>query len=122
MTTLELAIRWIYRGGDMFLRPRDRLVLGAAVILASAIFVLGTAWAGTTGQLSGVVRDAKTGEPVALASIAVPDLKRGAVTDAQGNYTILNLPAGRYAVRVSLLGYVSQVRQDIEIIPDVNTK
>jgi len=98
------------------------LVLGAAVLLASAIFVFGTSWAGTTGQLSGVVHDAKTGEPVSLASIAIPELKRGAVTDAQGNYLILNVPAGRYSVRVSLLGYVSVLRQNVEIVPDFNTK
>ena len=105
----------------MFLRPRG-LVLGAAGVLVSAVFVFGSAWAGTTGQLSGVVHDAKTGEPITLASVAVPDLKRGAVTDAQGNYTILNLPAGRYSVRVSLLGYVPLLRQNVEIIPDFNTK
>jgi outer membrane receptor protein involved in Fe transport len=122
MMTLELAIRWIYRGGDMFSRPRVRVVLGAAIIVASAIFVFGTAWAGTTGQLSGVIHDAKTGEPISLASIAIPELKRGAVTDAQGNYTILNVPAGRYSVRVSLLGYVSQLRENVEIIQDFTTK
>ena len=117
-----MAIRWIIKGGRIMLRPRLRVVLGAAILLASAVFVFGTARAGTTGQLSGVVHDAKTGEPVALASIAIPDLKRGAVTDAQGNYSILNVPAGHYSVRVSLLGFVSQVRQDVEIIPDFNTR
>jgi len=106
----------------MFLRPRDGLVLGAAMLLASAIFIFGTAWAGTTGQLSGVVHDAKTGEPISLASVAIPELKRGGVTDAQGNYSILNLPAGKYSVRVSLLGYVPVLRQNVEIVPDFNTK
>ena len=48
----------------MFLPPRVRLVLSAAITMASAIFVFGTAWAGTTGQLSGVIHDAKTGEPI----------------------------------------------------------
>ena len=107
---------------NMFLRPRNEVVLGAAIIVAGAIFLFGSAWAGTTGQLSGVIHDAKTGEPISLASVAVPELKRGAVTDAQGSYSILNLPAGRYSVRVSLLGYVSTLRQNVEIIPDFNTK
>ena len=103
------------------IRPRKRVVLGAAVLLASATFVFGTSWAGTTGQLSGVVRDAKTNEPVALASVAIPELKRGAVTDAQGNYFILNIPAGHYTVRASLLGYIPQVRENVELIPDFVT-
>jgi outer membrane receptor protein involved in Fe transport len=103
-------------------RPRIRAFSGAAIALAGAIFIAGTAWAGTTGQLSGVVHDAKTGEPVVLASVAIPELKRGAVTDAQGNYVIVNVPAGRYSVRVSLLGFVPQLRQNVEIIPDFNTR
>ncbi|HYQ89490.1 MAG TPA: TonB-dependent receptor, partial [Candidatus Binatia bacterium] len=106
----------------MFLPPRVRLVLSAAITVASAIFVFGTAWAGTTGQLSGVIHDAKTGEPVSLASVAIPTLKRGAVTDAQGNYLLVNVPAGKYSVRVSLLGYVSQLRENVEMVPDFNTK
>jgi len=90
--------------------------------MASAVFIFGTAFAGTTGQLAGVVLDAKTGEPVSLASVAIPDLKRGAVTDAQGNYVLVNIPAGKYSVRVSLLGYVPQLQQNVEIVPDFNTR
>src|SRR5437867_9054635 len=118
----RMAIRRNYKGGGIMLRPRVQLVLGAAILLASAVFVFGTAWAGTTGQLSGVVRDAKTSEAVSLASVAIPELRRGAVTDAQGNYVILNIPAGHYTVRVSLLGFVPQVREGVEIIPDFNTR
>jgi outer membrane receptor protein involved in Fe transport len=106
----------------MYFRPRVRVVLGAAVLLAGAVFVFGTARAGTTGQLSGTVHDAKTGEPISLASVAIPELKRGGVTDAQGNYVILNLPAGRYTVRVSLLGYVPVLRENVEIIQDFTTR
>ena len=106
----------------MFLRRHEKLALGAATFLAGAVLVFGTGWAGTTGQLSGVVKDAKTGEPVSIASVAIPSLKRGAVTDAQGNYLLVNVPAGKYSVRISLLGYVSQVRENVEIVPDFYTK
>src|SRR4051812_19556140 len=115
---------WRFSGSteeaSMSFRPRS--VLGAALVLASAVFLFGTAWSGTTGQLSGVVRDAKTGEPISLASIAIPELRRGAVTDAQGNYVIVNVPAGRYSVRTSLLGFVPVLRQNVEIVPDFNTR
>jgi len=106
----------------MSFRPRYGVLLGAAFVLAGAVFVFGTAWAGTTGQLSGVIHDAKTGEPITLATVAIPELKRGAVTDAQGNYLIVNIPAGRYSVRTSLLGYVPLLRQSVEIVPDFTTK
>ena len=100
------------------LRPRTRWLLGVATLVVCAIFVFGTALAGTTGQISGTVRDAKTGEPIGLASVQIPELKRGAVSDPQGNFFILNLPPGKYTVRVALLGYVPQAREGVEVIQD----
>jgi outer membrane receptor protein involved in Fe transport len=93
------------------------------LFVASALFVFsGTTWAGTTGGISGTIRDAATGEPIGLATVTIPELKRGATTDAQGRYFILNLPAGKYTVRVALLGYVPQAREGIEVFPDFTTK
>ncbi|HET7496818.1 MAG TPA: TonB-dependent receptor [Candidatus Eisenbacteria bacterium] len=104
-------------------RPRTLLSLGVATfIVVGAFFVAPDARAGTTGQISGTVRDGKTGEPIGLASVTIPDLKRGAVTDATGNYFILNLPPGKYTVRVALLGFVPQAREGVEVIPDFNAK
>jgi outer membrane receptor protein involved in Fe transport len=111
------------RGGLVMTRPRVRRRLGVAtIIVVSAFFVFGTSWAGTTGTISGTVTDTKTGEPVALATIVITELKRGATTDAQGHFYILNLPAGKYSVRVALLGYIPQAREGIEVFPDFTTK
>ena len=103
-------------------RPRTLFKLGVAtLIVVGAYFVAPNTWAGTTGQISGTVRDGKTGEPIGLASVTIPDLKRGAVTDNQGRYFILNVPPGKYTVRVALLGYVPQAREGVNIIPDFTT-
>ncbi len=105
-------------------RPRMRRGLGVVtLIVASALFVFpSTTWAGTTGGISGTILDSATNEPVGLATVTIPELKRGATTDAQGHYFILNLPPGKYTVRVALLGYVPQVREGIEVFPDFTTK
>src|SRR5262245_27441322 len=103
-------------------RPRMQVILGAAALVACALLAAGTAVAGTTGQLQGAIHDVKTGEPIGLASVAIPELRRGGVTDAQGNFFILNLPAGKYTVRVTLLGYIPQVRENVEILPDFATR
>ncbi len=104
-------------------RPRTWGRLGVATIaVAYALLVFGTAWAGTTGGINGTVRDAGTGEPIGLATVTIPELKRGATTDAQGNYFILNLPAGRYTVRVALLGFIPQAREGVEVFPDFSAK
>ena len=59
--------------------------------------------------LSGLVRAAGTAETLPGATVAIPALGLGATTDEQGAYT-LTLPAGRYQVVVSFIGYDSQTR------------
>jgi hypothetical protein len=46
--------------------------------------------AGTTGKISGQLLD-KTKKPIAYATIAVVGQKLGAFSDAQGNFTVLNI-------------------------------
>ena len=105
------------------LRARRRLGVATVLIVGCALFFsTGTARAGTAGGITGTIRDAATGEPIGLATVTIPELKRGATTDTQGNYFIVNLPAGKYTVRVALLGYIPQVREGVVVFPDFNAK
>jgi outer membrane receptor protein involved in Fe transport len=105
------------------LRARRRLGVATVLIVGCALFFsLGTARAGTTGSISGTIRDVATGDPIGLATVTIPELKRGATTDSQGNYFIVNLPAGTYTVRVALLGYVPQAREGVQVFPDFTAK
>ncbi|MGZ3777258.1 MAG: TonB-dependent receptor [Mucilaginibacter sp.] len=57
------------------------------------------------GTLSGTVTDKTAGVTIPGATISIPDLRTGAVTDANGKYTISHLPKGIYLVQVSYIGY-----------------
>ncbi len=57
--------------------------------------------------LSGKVLDAQTQSPLIGATVYIPDLKTGAVTDASGHYEIKNLPSGTFLIEVSYTGYDS---------------
>ena len=85
------------------------------VIIPSIIF------AGTTGKLTGKVTDESTGEPLIGANVTIEGTNLGASTDVAGNYVILNIPPGQYNVKVSSIGYVSLVTQDVKIIVDQTT-
>lgn len=61
------------------------------------------------GSLTGKVTDGKTGEVLGGASVYLPDLKIGVTTNAQGVYTIQNLPEGRYLLEVSYAGYAAVI-------------
>ncbi len=90
------------------LMPR-RLMALAVVLLA----LIGSLSAQTGGKLSGTVRDAQTKEPLVGVNIRVTGTSLGGVTDIEGTYFILNIPAGKYTVQASLLGYQKSSQRDV---------
>ncbi len=59
----------------------------------------------TKTYLTGKVTDKSTGETLPGVNVYLPDLKTGAITDADGNYRIDNLPQTKVLVQVSFIGY-----------------
>lgn len=79
------------------------------------------AWSGTTGKLAGVVTDAKTKESLIGVNVFLEGTVYGAATDFEGNYVILNIPPGKYRVRVSSIGYQQVVMENVAISIDLTT-
>jgi len=77
--------------------------------------------AGTTGKLTGIVKDAKSGEPLVGVNILVVGTDRGSSTDIDGRYVILNMPPGKYSVKASMIGYATVEVRDVRIISDLTT-
>lgn len=76
--------------------------------------------------VSGYITDTENGESIIGATVYVPALEKGAVTNIYGFYS-LSLPAGEYELRFSYLGYEMQPRTvafnqnqtlDIELKPE----
>jgi iron complex outermembrane recepter protein len=57
--------------------------------------------------LSGKITDKETGEPIIGATLYLPDLKTGTISDKEGNYKIDNLPQVKVFIQVSFVGYKS---------------
>ena len=55
-------------------------------------------------SLSGKITDT-SGMPLAAASVYIPDLKKGSIADANGNYQINNIPGGIFVVEIKFVGY-----------------
>ena len=81
---------------------------------------IGTAGAGTTGKLTGIARDGKK-QPLAGANVALPEARLGTVTDNDGRFTIFNVPAGTYTLRVGLIGYATTAITGVSIPADRTT-
>jgi iron complex outermembrane recepter protein len=72
-------------------------------------------------KLTGRITDQKTGEAIAGATIYIPELKTGAIADADGTYSIDNLPKATVIVQISFLGYKAIVEKiDLSKNPTAN--
>ncbi len=78
-------------------------------------------YAGTTGKLSGSVKDSQTGEPLVGANVILVGTDFGAATNLDGNFVILNIPPGNYSVKISYIGYESRLVTDVQFIVDQTT-
>jgi iron complex outermembrane receptor protein len=55
--------------------------------------------------------DTATHQALAGATVYLPQLKTGAVTDIKGNYRITRIPKGVYEVEVEIIGYAATTQQ-----------
>jgi outer membrane receptor protein involved in Fe transport len=104
-----------------------KFFLATFSILISCVLIGGVPLhAGTTGKISGRVTDAETGEGLPGANVVVEGTTLGAATDVNGNYTILNVPPGVYAVAFSFVGYqgvrVKETRVSVDFTTSLNAK
>jgi hypothetical protein len=67
------------------------------------------------GTVSGFVVNHSTQERLPSANIQVLGTQRGAATDAEGRFTIKDLQAGTYQLRISLVGYQTRLLSDIVV-------
>lgn len=82
-----------------------------------------------TVSVNGYVKDAKTGETLISANVALLENNRGASTNTLGYFTITNISPGTYTIACSYIGYQlfkqeivlragENLRLDIELQPD----
>jgi len=69
----------------------------------------------TTGKISGVVSDGKDATPLPGANIYIEQTSYGTASDVLGRYTLLNIPPGKYVLKVDMIGYKSIRMEDVAI-------
>lgn len=78
--------------------------------------------AGTTGKISGRVTDNETGEALPGTTVIVEGTTLGTATDADGYYTINNIPPGIYTITASAVGYQKKQFVNVKVSADFTTK
>jgi outer membrane receptor for ferrienterochelin and colicin len=97
---------------------KKKLLLPLLLLLLVPLVMI----AGTTGKISGVVKDAATGEPLVGCNVLIEGTTMGAATDDKGEYFIINIPPGSYVVRATMLSYKTTRVTGIKVMVDLTTK
>ncbi|MGH7742958.1 MAG: TonB-dependent receptor, partial [Candidatus Eiseniibacteriota bacterium] len=99
-------------------RTRFRMLgFAAALLLATASASL----AGTTGKLTGKVSNEKK-EPLPGVNITVEGQRLGAISDDQGNYVIVGVPAGVQTIHANIMGSAPYTGTNVTITADFTTE
>jgi len=77
---------------------------------------------GITGKIQGVVKDEETNDPIAFADVVILNTEMGSATDDNGNFFILNVPPGKYALEVSYIGFQTKRIENIIVEVDRTTR
>ncbi len=105
--------------------PRTTLRLaGIAALLLMLAFVTTNEAAAQYGKISGTVTDAATGEPLIGVNVIIDGTATGATTNLDGDYVIIGVRPGQYAITASYIGYqsvrVEEVRVQIDLTTDID--
>ena len=83
-------------------------------------------YSGSSGKIVGKVVDAETGEALIGVNVIVLGTNRGAATDVEGFYQIINIPPGVYNIKFSAIGYntlqVNKVKVRVDLTTNVDAK
>lgn len=85
------------------------------------MFVALSAMAGTTGKIAGRVSD-DSGNPLIGATVMIVGTSYGAMTDANGEYFIINLQPGNYTLEAFMVGMSRTTMEDVQVVTDLTSR
>ncbi|MEI7596186.1 MAG: TonB-dependent receptor [Bacteroidota bacterium] len=87
------------------------------ILVHNMLFLLLSTSAFSQITFKGKVFDKANGDTIIGATVYIPDLKTGSVSDKNGEFKISNLPKGNFLVQIKFLGY-STITEQLEITTD----
>ncbi len=79
--------------------------------ILSVILVLSALTVSAQHAITGRITDELNGEPLTGVNVYIPELSRGTVSDSTGNYSLSNLPNGRFIIQYSFVGFKTVNRE-----------
>jgi outer membrane receptor for ferrienterochelin and colicin len=79
-------------------------------------------FAGTTGKIAGIVRDATTGDPLPGCNVIIEGTTMGAASNINGEYFIINVRPGVYTIIATMIGYKTYKVTNVQVFVDLTTQ
>ncbi|HFE64526.1 MAG TPA: carboxypeptidase-like regulatory domain-containing protein, partial [Caldithrix sp.] len=79
-------------------------------------------FAGTSGKITGVVKDKENKEALIGVNIQILGLPLGGASDVDGFYFINNVPPGTYTLKATYLGYRPVEIKNVQVTVDHTTE
>ena len=89
-------------------------VPGAGLVFAAVLVLIPGPVRAQSGKITGVVTDA-SGVSMRSVNVIIDGTTRGASTDADGRYFILNVEPGTYSVRASFVGFRAVTQSEVVV-------
>ena len=74
------------------------------------------------GKIQGEIMDAETGEPLIGANVIIQGTQKGAATNIDGEYLILNVEPGTYTLQARYVGYQTITVQEVVVRGGLTTE
>jgi TonB-linked SusC/RagA family outer membrane protein len=93
-------------------KRRRRFILSTA---AAAVLLLPAQLFAQSGTITGVVTNRDSAEPLSGVEVAVTGTTLSGITNDQGRYLILNVPAGTHTVTGRFIGFAEGVQRNVAV-------
>ena len=100
------------------MKPLKRILYALVLFLFCGFY---KSFPGTTGKITGIVRDAETRELLPGVNVILEGTTLGDATDINGYYVIVNVPPGNYTLVVSMMGYTRNRIENVDVDIDMTT-
>ncbi len=92
------------------------------VILSVLMLAPDIGHAETAGKIAGVIRDKATQDPLPGVNIKIVGTSLRAISGPYGEYFVLNVPIGVYAIEAQMMGYLTVQNSSVSVNADLTTR
>lgn len=91
-----------------------------AIFVTLSVFFFSVNMLAQSGNIQGTISD-ENGLYLPGANVMLPTLNKGAISDFDGKFTLVDIPEGTYTLKVSYLGY-DDIQQEIKVNANKTTE